>query len=288
MMHADGKDRRMINLIEILEKFGIETNIAHREDMFRTKIANYAFAIAGSDITDEVVWHICQKMSFPMSTIPCEKAGKFFVGTFLREILFSRFNAVDFHTFLARLGILLQHRFFIEKTILIDLVKEELEECKLPYEICNGIIIPKGVKEFDKALVCDVVEWLTDYQSTHKLYMTALQQYSENDEPSIIADSLRKSFEAFLREFLGNKKNLDNNKNEVCLYLKNHNVNEEMRNMFATLISYYKTLNDKTAKHHDATDKNSVEFLLYQTGVFMRYLLVIKRVDEQAQEENAL
>ena len=54
--------------------------------------------------------------------------------------------------------------------------------------------------------------------------------------------------------------------------------------MFTTLSTYYKKLNDKTAKHHDKTDKRDVEFLLYQTGVFLRYLLIVAGSNEE--EEN--
>jgi len=277
-----------MNYIELLEKFGIETNNVHKENMFRAKISNYVFAIADHYVPNDTVYEVCQTIGFTISTIPRNISGKFTVEKFLLTILLTphRQGAIDFHIFLARLNVLMQDSFFAKKTPLVNLVKEELEECKLPYEFCKGIIIPKGVKEFDKALISDVAEWLADYRPAHKLYMTALQQYSDHDEPSVIADSLRKSFETFLREFLGNKKNLDNNKSEVGSYLKSHNVNEETRGMFATLISHYKTLNDKTAKHHDATDKSSVEFLLYQTGVFMRYLLVIERADEQTQGKN--
>jgi hypothetical protein len=143
--------------------------------------------------------------------------------------------------------------------------------------LCDNIIIPKGAEELDEALVCDVAKWLQKYPSAHKTYKTALQQYFDNEESRDIADNLRKAFETFLQEFLENTKNLDTNISDIGTYLKDNRVNEETRCMFSRLITHYKMLNDKTAKHHDKTDKNSVEFLLYQTGVFMRYLLVIKQ-----------
>lgn len=156
-------------------------------------------------------------------------------------------------------------------------VKSSLEDCKLPYVLCGGIIIPKGAKEFDQALVVDVLEWLKQFPTAQKPYIAALRQYYDNNEPRDIADNLRKSLEGFLQDYLTNKKNFDNNINEIGLSLKDAGVNEEIRNMVTTLSRYYNNLNNKTAKHHDKVEKTDVEFLLYQTGVFMRYLCIVKQ-----------
>ena len=166
-----------MNYIEILEKFGIETNNVYKENMFREKIGNYVFTIADRRVPDATIYGVCQTIGFPISSIP----RLFLVTTveqFCLTILFPPHlrDVIDFRIFLARLNVLMQDNFFEKNTSLIDIVKEELNECKLPYKFCNGIIIPKGVKEFDKALVCDVAEWLADYRSAHKLYLTALQQ----------------------------------------------------------------------------------------------------------------
>ena len=135
---------------------------------------------------------------------------------------------------------------------------EAIDQWKLPYEFFDGIIIPKGVEAFDKALVSDVANWLHKCPSAHRSYLIALQQYANNDAPRDIADNLRKSLEAFLQEFSENSKNLDNNISEISIYLKNKGIGDEIRNMFTTMIRYYKTNNDKTAKHYDDTDKNSM------------------------------
>ena len=118
---------------------------------------------------------------------------------FLNKVLFPSNNKtyendVEFKLFLARLSIVLQDAFFIEHDALKMWVEKSLLECKLPYTLCDGIIIPKGVEEFDKALVIDVAEWLKLFPLAQKPYIIALQQYHDNDEPRDIVDNLRKSF----------------------------------------------------------------------------------------------
>lgn len=46
--------------------------------------------------------------------------------------------------------------------------------------------------------------------------------------------------------------------------------------LFQPLINAYKNINDRIAKHNDAVDKNLLEFLLYQTGVLIRMVIIIK------------
>ena len=46
--------------------------------------------------------------------------------------------------------------------------------------------------------------------------------------------------------------------------------------MLVSLISHYYLLNNEVAKHNDKMDKKYLEFLLYQTGIFIRMLIVVK------------
>ena len=274
-----------MNYFDILEKLGVDVLDDRKVEKFFNNIRNIILTYENEYIPIEEAFEICQQIGI-IFTANANNAfhGYIRAEDFILDILFpvvhhgykSR-NPVNLIEFLGRISIIFQASFFVEKNALKCVVKSALNDCGLPFELCDNIIIPKGVGELDESLVCNVAQWLQKYPSARKTYMTVLQQYFDNDEPRDIADNLRKTFETFLQEFLGNSKNMDNNIGEIGAYLKDNGINEDIRNMFTALIKHYKLLNDKTAKHHNKTDKKSVEFLLYQTGVFMRYLLVIKQ-----------
>ncbi len=173
-----------------------------------------------------------------------------------------------------------------EKNILIDVLRNALDSCQISYETFSdeeGIyIIPKGAKEFDDALVSQPLEWLRDYPKAHKTYCVALKQYSEGIYIRDVADNLRKALEDFLREFLENEKDLNCNKKEAEAYLKQANANPQLVNMFGSLLTHYYLLNNDVAKHNDKVDKTYLEFLLYQTGIFIRTLIVVRQEKEEA------
>lgn len=161
------------------------------------------------------------------------------------------------------------------KNILCDM----LDEAQIPYEIIQDedgyFVFPKGAKEFDDALVSDILLWLRDYPGAQKTYVTALKQYADGIYIRDVADNLRKSLETFLQEFLGNEKNLETNKNEICKYLSKEGVDPGINGLFQPLINAYKNINDRIAKHNDKVDARLLEFILYQTGILIRMVLSV-------------
>lgn len=171
----------------------------------------------------------------------------------------------------------------ISKKQIIDCLKNALDKINIDYELIkddDGVFIfPKGAKELDDALVSEPLEWLKDYPNAHKTFVIALKQYSEGIYIRDVADNLRKALEAFLQEVLGNTKNLESNKNEICKYLGDKGVDAGVIGLFHPLINAYKNINDRIAKHNDAVDAKLLEFLLYQTGVLIRMVLSVKGVN---------
>lgn len=176
----------------------------------------------------------------------------------------------------------------VKKQIIVFL-KNSLGELKVGYELiedADGIfVLPQGVKELDDALVSQPLEWLKDYPQSYKTYCIALRQYSDGVYIRDVADNLRKTLEAFLQEFLNNNKNLETNKNEICKYLGMQGVDPGISGLFQPLIAAYKNINDRIAKHNDQVDKKLLEFLLYQTGVLIRMVLVVKRSETEEQTD---
>lgn len=166
------------------------------------------------------------------------------------------------------------------KVILKDRVIEQMNKAKILHEIYEDadgyFIFPKGAEELDKPLVSEVLTWLDGYPSTQKTYSNALKQYADGAIPHDVADNLRKALEGFFQDFFGNTKNLANNKDVVGQFLKAEGADSNLTNMLMTLLAHYDTLNNVTAKHHDNIDAKYLEFLLYQTGIFIRMLITIK------------
>ncbi len=90
-----------------------------------------------------------------------------------------------------------------------------------------------------------------------------------------------------MQEFLGNEKNLETNKNEICRYLGEQGVDPGITGLFQPLINAYKNINDKIAKHNDAVDAKLLKFLLYQTGVLIRMVLSVKQAQDMEGNDNA-
>lgn len=159
-----------------------------------------------------------------------------------------------------------------------------LNDSHLPFDIYEDedgyFIFPKGAKELDDALVSEPLEWLKGYPQAHKTYCIALKQYADGIYIRDVADNLRKALEAFLQEFLGNTQNLESNKNNICRYLGEQGVDAGVSGLFQPLINAYKNINDRIAKHNDAVDEKLLEFLLYQTGVLIRMVLVTSNKED--------
>lgn len=166
-----------------------------------------------------------------------------------------------------------------------------LKEAHIQFELLEDdnkvFVFPKGAAELDDALVSEPLEWLRDYPLAHKTFVIALKQYSDGIYIRDVADNLRKALEAFLQEFLNNTKNLETNKNEICRYLGEQEVDAGISGLFQPLINAYKNINDKIAKHNDAVDAKLLEFLLYQTGVLIRMVLSVKQAQDMEENDNA-
>ena len=169
------------------------------------------------------------------------------------------------------------------RNIFINILTEMMEEAKINFDIQKDevkneyFIFPKGAAELDDALVSEPLEWLTAYPIAHKTFVIALKQYSDGVYIRDTADNFRKSLEEFLKEFFNNNKNLSNNIKEVGKFLKENGADNDIVSLLVGLSNSYDKLNNKIAKHNDKVDARFLEFLMYQTGLFIRMLIVVKQ-----------
>lgn len=159
-----------------------------------------------------------------------------------------------------------------------------LDDCKLSYEIIQDddgyFVFPKGATELDNALVSDSFLWLIQYPKTKKAWSKALRAYAEvtEDKASEIADKFRKALETFFQEFFNSNASLENiRKDYYKEYLRNRGVSNEIRSNLDYLLQAYEHYMNNRAKHHDETNVNVLEYLMYQTGNIMRLLITLKQ-----------
>jgi len=135
----------------------------------------------------------------------------------------------------------------------------------------NDIILyPAGENYLDEEVVNKVLRFLDSNSNKH--FIAALKEYQENDYVKS-AESLRRTLEEYLRYALKNNKGFDKNIGEVQKYFKKTGVDSELRNIIFQIFNYLDKYFNNNSKHHDGliTEKDN-EFLIYQTGLILRYL----------------
>ncbi len=170
-----------------------------------------------------------------------------------------------------------------QRKLLIHVLSNFLDDLNIKYELLEDadgyFIFPKGVPDFDKALVSYPLEWLREYPQSQKAWGKALRDYAEasDDNASDVADKFRKTLETFFQEFFGGNKSLENYKAEYGNCLKKNGVPKEISGNFETLLQAYTNYMNNYAKHRDATSDKILEYLMYQTGNIIRLLITLKQ-----------
>ena len=140
----------------------------------------------------------------------------------------------------------------------------------------NTIFYPKGAKLLDEKIVNDVLDWLVLYPKVQKSFKSALEKYQNKIFQRNLIDDLRLSLELLIGELLNNNKILANQEILLAEYLKQKNIPKELINMYWKLIDYYSKYQNNYVKHNDKVDSSEIEFILYLTGTFMRFLLTLR------------
>lgn len=171
-----------------------------------------------------------------------------------------------------------------DKRVMLSALKNALEDSEIDYDLLEDsdgyFFFPKGAKELDDGLVSQPLRWLNEYPKTKKVFSVALKQYSSNSYVRDVADNFRKSLEMFFQEFLNNERNLRNNTTQIFNYLGEKNAEPELCSIMKSIINGYDNLNNSAVKHNDTLDKTYLEFIMYQTGIIIRTLIVVKNSKE--------
>jgi hypothetical protein len=152
-------------------------------------------------------------------------------------------------------------------------------------------VIPAGAKELDEALVKDTLTWLGDPPSARKAFEQALEIYQHKDEAKYrnLIDNLRVSIEQVLRRILKNRKSLENQKDVLLKWLDQKCVHAQIRNLYNQLLfGPYSILQNDSAKHGDEKlSEIEIEYLIYLTGTFLRFLIQLEQAQDQLTEQSS-
>ncbi len=140
-------------------------------------------------------------------------------------------------------------------------------------------IFPAGAKLLDERVVKDTLVWLEKHPKVADHFQNALTIYLEKDKSKFrnLLDDLRFSIEGLLQELLSNEKNLDNQVADIGGWMKKRGSHKQVRNMFERLLNLYNQYQNDAVKHAEEWVDVDVEYIIYQTGIFMRLLLVLER-----------
>ena len=168
----------------------------------------------------------------------------------------------------------------------INLLTNMLTESHIQFDLLenNGeyFVFPKGVPEFDDALVSQPLEWLKKYPSARIAWIKALKEYTNatDENASDIADKFRKALESFFQEFFGGSRSLENYKSDYGKCLKEQGIPKEISGNFEALLQSYTQFMNNYAKHRDATSDKVLEYIMYQTGNIIRLLITLKQEEQ--------
>lgn len=140
---------------------------------------------------------------------------------------------------------------------------------------------PAGAKLLDKKLVNEVLDWLEDYPEVYKHFNLSLKQYMKKEYSRNILDNLRFSLEQLLKSLFNNQKSLEKQKDNILRFLNNKNINQEIINVYNTIISQYTKYQNENVKHNEKLYEGEIEFMIYLTGNIMRFLLTISKEEEK-------
>lgn len=151
----------------------------------------------------------------------------------------------------------------------------ELSNINLSMAVKDDEIIfhPKGEEKLDEVLVDEVLNFLNVESQKH--FVDALNMYLNFSSKNAIksAESLRRSLEEFLRHKLNNQQGLDKNIQELGKKLKEDQRDTIVRNIIFQTFSLIDQYFNENSKHKDGDiDEAENEFLIYQTGLLMRYI----------------
>ena len=274
-----------MNLKEKMEKFNRRWNISQKEtpeesfNKFKVRVLNILDGI-DNHLNEKDVSEFCQfygiveKWEHDYSGY--SKWSNNIINCLIKEnrrIEFYKLLEVIFSLNITQSGDYYGGITYSKDILLRDIIKA-IQYSNVEVEIANTdgdiIFYPKGEEKLDNELVNSPLSFLKKESSEH--FIQALQFYQDKIYIKS-AESLRRSLEEFLRFKLKNNKGLVSNITELLQALKKDNKDAQIRNIIQSNFGYLDQYFNENSKHNDGDiDDSENEFLIYQTGLLMRYI----------------
>lgn len=196
----------------------------------------------------------------------------------------------NYNIFLWYLEITLNYDFdsYFDKNLLVNKVAEALKLSNANVRILKNDkkyeLYPIHEEFFDESLIIDNLIWLDRYKVTKEHFSKALKMQRKKQNYRNIIDELRFSLESFFQQLFSNKKTLENQKENIGSFLKTHNVSSIIANMYIKLLDLYTNYNNDNAKHGNNIIGYEVDYLIYLTGSFIRFILLIENSENEVKE----
>lgn len=265
-------------------RFGY-SNWKESSKAFKNRTMSAVIRAANTDeyMVRNVLRKVCKIIAYPCPGFDDRST----YGSFLEQIL-TLINIDEsqcrFYMWLQILEVVANDSFrleenFIQENFVIE-VAEALKVSGINAVLCQvGTeykFYPASERFLDAKLVIDVLNFLSKYSKAKEQFEAALNGCLAKKGERQIIDCLRLSLELFLKQLLNNKKPLEKQKEILGDYLKKRNISDEIRNMYITLLDYYVKYNNNHAKHNDDVDEIEVDFLIYLTGNFLRFIISVE------------
>ncbi len=137
-------------------------------------------------------------------------------------------------------------------------------------------VLSTNVEFLDSPLIFDNLYWLNAYKDVKSHFEKSLKFERKENYYRNIVDELRLSLELFLKKIFSNEKSLENQKSNLGDYFKSQNISTSISNMYIKLFDYYTLYNNDNAKHGDKIINVEIDYLIYLTGTFIRFIMQIE------------
>jgi hypothetical protein len=138
------------------------------------------------------------------------------------------------------------------------------------------LLYPAGARTLDEGVVNESLTWLEPVKDAHDRFAMGLSLLGKPGAARVVVDNQRLSLELTMRDVLGNTKSLENQQPVLGAFLKDKEVGGEVANMYLKLIDLYSKFQNDRAKHGNKVQEQEVEFILYLTGTFIRFLVTLR------------
>jgi hypothetical protein len=135
----------------------------------------------------------------------------------------------------------------------------------------DGMFYPSGARELDESLVEEPLEWLTEFPNERVDYLKALTGYTNNRLDEVIINCYL-AVEGIARDVLGNKKTLDNNREEL---VKRIGISQEWKSLLSNFINYANEFKRHASDKRHNINPAEVEGFLYMSGLLLRMIIAV-------------